>query len=403
MRRAPEIVCILIWVLAGGSGCQSAAATKTNVGGSGSSPHSGSTGTNTSGGNPGTGGTAAQPSASLKLDTVTAHVDGRLGNRVRLTINGEQGASTLASVAVTAFDSTGSGLAWFDTDHDSTLDSSTGYLVPKTIPNDATFNFDLLVPISAALVNWSQAKISLYDRADAVSNELSVSIEQQPVRSSGQACDPTSKADRCDENLECNASSSTCVNHTGPSLSQVAYLSTTDGPTLLAAGADNADDVAEMKLAFQDSQGNPAMVNVDNNDQNQLVSSVTETTGYSILDGTFLFHIDPASTFSQIVNKVTFTAVDLGSHSSTTLTGTLTAAPARGTGASCDYRGFNYCSGNAACVPGTADGTNSCQPLGSAQPAACQAAPVLRSHVQRIDRHGVQPRLEPLGTTDRLR
>jgi hypothetical protein len=377
MRTAPEIVCIAVLVLAGGSGCQSAAETKTNVGGSGSSPHSGSTGTDTSGGNPGTGGTAALPSASLRLDTATAHVDGRRGKRIRLTLSGEQDASALASIAVTAFDSEGNGLAWFDTDHDSKLDSSTGYLVPKTIPHDPTFSFDLLVPISTALVNWSQAKISLYDRTDAVSNELSVSIEQQPVRASGQACDPTAKADRCQEGLECSSSSNTCVNHTGPSLSQVAYLSTTNGPMLLAAGADNADDVAEMRLAFQDSKGNPALVNVDNNDQNQLASSMTETTGYFIRDGAFLFHIDPTSTFSQIVSKVTFTAVDLESHSSTTLTGALVPAPARGTGASCDYRGFNYCSGNAACVPGTAEGANSCQPLGSAQPAVCKAAQVL--------------------------
>src|ERR1700690_3979937 len=226
MRIALGIVGIGILFLGLGPGCQSAAATKSNGTGSGAgSSHlggNGNVGTN-DGGN-GTGGTPALPSASLTLKSASAHFDGRLGNRVRLSITGEQTASNFGSVAVTALDSNGNAINWFDTNLDSTLDSSTGFLVPQAIPNEATFSFDVLIPLSKALLDWSQAKVSLYDRADAVSNELSITVEQQPVRSSGQACAPTAKADRCPTHLECSASSSTCVNHTGPSLSQVAYI-----------------------------------------------------------------------------------------------------------------------------------------------------------------------------------
>jgi hypothetical protein len=363
-------------LLAQGLGCQSAAGNKVGGGGAGNSAHAGGSGAG-QGSSSGTGGSSARPSASITLNGATAHVDGRLGNRVRLTITGQQTLGTFASVAVTAFDSSGNSINWFDTNLDSTLDSSTGFLVPQVIPNETTFSFDLLVPISKALLDWTQAKISLYDRADAVSNELSIPVDKQPQRSSGQACDPASKTDRCQDGLECSAASSTCVSHAGPSLTQVAYVSTTNGPMLLAAGADNADDVIEMKLGFQDAKGAPVLVNIDNNDQNQLASSITESTGYSITDGTFLFHVDPATAFSQVVNKVTFVAVDANSNSSTMLTGTLVPAPSRGSGATCDYRGFNYCSGNSACVPGTAGASNTCQPMGSAQNAVCKLVPVL--------------------------
>ena len=377
MRIALEVAGIGMLLLASGLGCQSADATKQNSDGSGAKAgHTGNSAGSGQGGNS-TGGSSALPSASLTLSSATAHVNGRQGNRVRLTISGTQTVGMFASVAVTALDSSGNSINWFDADHEATLDSSTGNLVPQVIPNEATFSFDLLVPISQALVNWSEAKISLYDRADAVSSELSVAVDQQPVRSSGQACDPASKTDRCDEGLECSASTSTCVNHVGPSLSQVAYLLTTSGPTLLAAGADNADDVIEMKLGFQDSSGNPVQVNIDNNDQNQLTSSMTETAGYSITDGTFLFHIDPATTFSEVVNEVTFVSADAETKSSSMLTATLVPQPSRGSGASCDYRGFNYCSGSAACFPGIAGATNTCQPLGSAQPTVCKAAQLL--------------------------
>ena len=376
VRSTFRIAGIGMLLLAQGLGCQSAAGNKAGGGGAGNSAHVGGSGAG-QGSSSSTGGSSALPSASLTLNGASAHVDGRLGNRVRFTITGEQTAGTLASVAITAFDSGGNSINWFDTNLDSTLDSSTGFLVPQVTPNETPFSFDLLVPISSALVDWTQAKISLYDRADAVSNELSVPVDKQPQRSSGQACDPTAKADRCQSGLECSGSSSTCVNHNGPSLTQVAYVSTTNGPMLLAAGTDNADDVIEMKLGFLDSKGAPVLVNIDNNDQNLLASSITESTGYSIADGTFLFHVDPATTFSQVVNKVTFVADDGNIKSSSMYTGTLVPAPSRGSGATCDYRGFNYCSGNAACYPGTAGASNSCQPVGSAQSAECKMAPVL--------------------------
>jgi hypothetical protein len=318
------------------------------------------------------------PSQSLTLKTATAHIDGRLGNRVRLTISGEQTAGMFASVAVTAFDSNGNSINWFDTNLDSTLDSSTGYLVPQAIPNETTFSFDVLIPLSKALVDWSQAKVSLYDRTDAVSNELSISVEEQPVRSSGQACDPAAKADRCQTGLECSASSSTCINHTGPSLSQVAYVTTSSGPLLVAAGSDNADDLIEMDIDFFDASGASVLVNLNNDSTNpQMASNFTEAGGIKIDDGTFAFQISPSETFTQTVKSVSFTPVDAVAKKGSSLTTSLVAQTSRGSGTPCDIRGFDFCAGNSACVPGLLGATNTCQPLGAAQPSACNAAPTL--------------------------
>jgi hypothetical protein len=383
MRKALRIAGFSMFLLAAGLGCQSAAGTKQSAGGSGAKAgHLGGSGSSNAGGNQGgnngTGGSSALPSVSLALKTATAHFDGRLGNRVRLTISGEQTLGMFASVAVTALDSSGNSINWFDPNHDSTLDSSTGYLVPQAIPHEATFSFDLLVPISQALVDWSQAQISLFDRADAISNQLSVAVEQQPVRTSGQACDPASKTDRCAEGLECSATSSTCVSHVGPSLTQVAYVTTSNGPLLIAAGSDNAEDLIEMHIGFFDSSGSSVLVNLNNDSTSpQMASSFTETAGITPNDGTFAFQISPSETFTQTVKSVSFVPVDAVNKKGTSLTASLLPQPSRGSGSPCDVQGFNFCSGNSACVPGLSGASNTCQPLGSAQPAACKVAPVL--------------------------
>jgi hypothetical protein len=295
-----------------------------------------------------------------------------------LSISGKQTGHTLASVAVTALDGNGSALIWFDTDQNSILDSSTGYLVPQVLPNDATFSFDILVPNSAALAKWTQTKIALFDRTDSVSNELSVAVEQQPVRTTGQACDPAAKVDRCAENLECDTSSNTCVSHLGPSLTKVAYVSTSNGFGIIAEGVDSADDVIEMDIGFFDAAGTPVLVNL-NNDTTQplMVASFAETWGITADDGVFAFQINPAETFTETVKQVSLTPVDIGNHKGAPMTASLLPIPSVGSGASCDIWGLNYCSGKAACMPGTPGAANTCQPLGAAQATACANAPVL--------------------------
>ncbi len=74
--------------------------------------------------------------------------------------------------------------------------------------------------MSNALLDGSQAKISLYDRTDTISNGLQVSVEQQPARASGQACDSAAKSDRCQDGFGCSSSIYTCANYNGPSLTR---------------------------------------------------------------------------------------------------------------------------------------------------------------------------------------
>ena len=325
-----------------------------------------------------TGGTSASLSQSLTLTSATAHVDGRRGNRVRLSISGQQSAADFASVAVLALDASGNGLVWFDTNLDGQEDSATGYLVPQDNPNDTSFNFEILAPLPTPLQGWSQAEISLFDRNGAVSNQLSIPVAEQPVRAAGETCDPTAKADRCGQDLECNSGSATCVNHTGPSLDRVVYMDGPEGPILLASGTDNADDVAVMRLQFMDSQGNAVQVNLDNDTTAPtLQSNFTATSQFTPTDGTYLFQVAPVATFSDTVRQVKFVPVDLNAHVGAGVVAPLTQAPSIGSGTTCDAQGFNYCSGNSACVPGVVGAVNTCQPLGSVQSQACKSAPSL--------------------------
>jgi hypothetical protein len=325
-----------------------------------------------------TGGTPAQPSESLTLVSATAHVDGRRGERVRISVTGKQVASGLASVGVTILDATANLLYWSSTRHDSQLDTATGYLVPQVVPSDADFSFDILVPFSNPILNWAQTKVTLFDRAGAVSNELLVPLEAQPVRKKNEACDANAKADRCDSGLDCSATSNTCVGHGGPGLTQIAYLTTANGPVMLGLGTDNADDVKSMTIDFYDANGAPVAVDLTNDTTSPVkVTTFVEPAGISASDGIFSFAITPAETFSAIVKKVGLTPTDSANIAGGTMITALTAQSSRGSGQTCDIYGFSYCSGSGACSPGLPGADNTCQPIGSVQGTECGAAPTI--------------------------
>ncbi len=369
----PLLGCGLICAMA--LACQAASGPKHGVGGN---PSTGSVGGNSGAGSVGSGGTTALPSDALTLDGVTAHVDGRSGDRVRLKISGQQVVGRLASAAVTPLNSKGERINFFDMDYSGSYDSPTGYFVPPTMPKDATFTFDLLIPLTTELQDWKKAEVFLVDRKDAISNTITVDVEVQPVRTKGSTCDITVQADRCADGLECDASTSTCVTHQRPSLSQVGYFTTTNGPLLIASGTDALDDLVKMRINFFDGTGAPVNINITNDTTNPvLVSSFDEIGGFGLFDGTFVFRINPAPMFTETVKKVELVPIDAQAKQGQPLSGTLTPQPSKGSGAACDYLGFNYCSGNSVCVPGVLGAANACLPITAAQGAVCKSVPVL--------------------------
>jgi hypothetical protein len=377
MRTASSTASLFLWLGLLSVGCQSAIKSKAASGGQ-SSRAGGSSSLGGTGALGETGGGPAEASASLTLTSATAHVDGRRGQDVRISVTGTQAGAGLASVGVTVLDAAGNWVQWFSTRHDSELDSATGYVVPPGLPTDANFSFDIVVPFTNATLTWAQAKIVLFDRTDAVSNELLIPVQAQPQRKQDEACDPTSKADRCNSGLDCNTTSSTCVGHGGPSLTQIAYLTTANGTVMLGLGGDNADDIQSVNIQFYDASGAPVLVDLDNDQSSpHKATSFVETAGLSSSSGAFTFSITPAETFSAIVKKVGLTPTDAANITGSTLTTTLSTQPSRGSGQSCDIYGFDFCSGSAACGPGLPGANNICQPVGSMQGAACKAAPVI--------------------------
>jgi len=335
------------------------------------------------GGNAYAGGTDAGqtqvlPSDALTLTSASARVDGRRGNRVRLSISGTQQPGALASVAVTALDASGNTLYWYSTRHDGQFDSATGYLVPSALPREREFQTELVVVTTNALLTWAQARVSLYDRTDAVSNELLVAVEAQPVKNRGDSCDPSARLDRCASRLECDAASSTCVDHTGPTFTKAGYWTTNEGPVIVATGVDNADDVKEVEIGFLDGNGSPVQVNLNNDSANPLMaSSFVETAGIFSSDGQLTFQITPTETFTEVVKGVTLVPVDSAGKRGDAISASLMPQPSRGSGMTCDTNGFDYCAGSSACVPGLPGANNVCQPITSVQGSKCAAAPVL--------------------------
>jgi hypothetical protein len=297
---------------------------------------------------------------------------------VRLTIAGEQTEQSFAYVGVTALDASDNPLTWFSVNHDNRRDSAIGYLVPTTVPTDSNFQFELVVPITNQLLTWSKAKLALFDRSAAVSNELIATVVTQPERHKNDACDPVSRVDRCAAGLECSAATSTCVTHTGPHLDKAGYWSTNDGPILIATGTDNADDLTSVDISFLDASGSSVQVNMNNDTENPVMaSSFLEPATACSNDGQIAFHINPTPTFTDVVKGVSMVPVDAAGLKGAAVTATLQAQPERGSGAACDIHGLDYCSGTAVCYPGSTDAKNTCQPTTAMQTTECKSAPVL--------------------------
>jgi hypothetical protein len=202
-----------------------------------------------------------------------------------------------------------------------------------------------------------------------VSNAMVANVTKQAFVTSGQSCDPNVLLNRCGLGLACIGKTPVCTAGVAPQIAKFSYFKGTNGPRLLIAGTDPADDLSLLHLAFLDASGHPVLVDMTGNGD-YANSYDVDASSLSLL-GAFFDDIQAAPMFDSTVIKLVATPIGASTGSGTPVTATIATEPLSATGKSCDARGFSGCVAGDACVAG------SCVTIAAAEAAAATAAPLL--------------------------
>jgi hypothetical protein len=202
-----------------------------------------------------------------------------------------------------------------------------------------------------------------------VSNAMVAIVTKQAFMSSGQSCDPSVLVNRCALGLSCTGKTPVCTAGVAPQVTKFSYFHGTNGPRLLIAGTDPADDLSLLHLAFLDASSHPVLVDMTGNGDYANSYDVDGST-LSVL-GAFFDSIQAAPMFDSTVAKLVVTPIGASTGSGSPVTASVATEALGATGKSCDVRGFSGCVAGDTCVAG------SCVTIASAQTAAAKGAPVL--------------------------
>lgn len=336
-------------------------------------------------GSPDAGRADAGPDAGpLRLDSVTAQVSGRRGQDLLLTVAGRDGSKRIVAVMVKVADGSGGPIAGFDSHQSGTLDADLGPATPAaTLQGQAAINTTATVEgivgrlaLAPGAPVVGRVMVSLRDEQGAASNEVTAQVASQPVRGAGEGCDPASLTDRCGAGLGCAGTPATCQG-LGPEITQLAYLRTDGGPTLLVAGTAQADELASLHVDFEDASGASINVVVDPGPPAVTASGADITTNGASFNGLFVVSKQQVPGFDTLCPQIGITPTDKAGHAGATKHALPANMVTHAAGAACDLLGFNACAASLVCAPNPPPEAPTCQTLSTAQAARCAAAVTL--------------------------
>jgi hypothetical protein len=339
--------------------------------------HSGGSGV---GGSTGSGGskatTTTQVVVTLSAQSVTASVVGIHGDDLALSIKGTQTAvGDVLAAQVTLLDASSNAITFFDTNQDGVADPGSGSLVFDTAPTVTSFTGTGTIAKAGLLGSLSKVSVKLIDINGGTSNLVTANVTQQPILTEGASCDPKGITNRCAITTGCTGTTPKCTTPIVPTIDKFAYLSTASGGYAIVSGSDMASPLASVFVEFLDGSGAP--VGFDTTGSGSKDFSFTSSNGITNYSGVFLWKINPSSDFVAAVAQLKLTLTDEESKNSTPVTAVKAAIPVRSDGAACDTRGFDACSTNSLCWPGTSANSGMCQTISSKQNASCTAATTL--------------------------
>jgi hypothetical protein len=332
------------------------------------------------GGSMNSGGTKAttttQNVVTLSAQSVTATVVGIHGDDLALSIKGTQTVvGDLLAAQVTLLDASSNAITFFDTNQDGISDPGPGSLVFDAAPTATSFTGTGTIAKAGLLGSLSKVSVKLIDINGGTSNLVTANVTQQPILTEGASCDPKGITNRCANTTGCIGATPKCTTPIVPTIDKFAYLSTASGGYAIVSGTDMASPLASVFVEFLDGSGAP--VGFDTTGSGSKDFSFTSSNGITNYSGVFLWKINPSSDFVAAVAQLKLTLTDQESKNSTPVTAVKAAIPVRNDGAACDTRGFDVCSTNSLCWPGTTANSGTCQTISSKQNASCTAATTL--------------------------
>lgn len=345
------------------------AATDSEDGGGGDGGSAGSGGT---GGRGGGGGEA--PGEAPRLTAFAARISGRSGDDLTLDLAGTDADEDTQALWLRLTDAGDRPIVAFDSDGDGVLDSGEGLVA---LPAEARGSRDIAATLTlGGLFRTAKVAAALVDAAGHASDEETATVQAQPVRSSGEGCDPTTIADRCESTLTCRGEPATCHPPEAPEVTRAAYLRNGDGAVLLVEGNEPDDDLNRMEIGFLDASGNPVAIDMD-------TDGTPESTRYefdasnSCSAGRFFALYVADGSFVQRVNRLEFVPKDAGGRAGPPVEAQLADPVIRNRGQSCDPHGFDQCKEGTLCAPGVPDADNRCTTASTVRNDACGDAPLL--------------------------
>jgi hypothetical protein len=321
------------------------------------------------------GGVTAGTSTTMFLDSAAAQVTGRRGLDVHLTLTGHDSAKAIAGVMVRLLDGDGNPIAGFDSQQSGALDSELGpatlaapVLGQATIATAATIE-----GMAARAPRIASVAVSLRDAQGFTSNEIVAAVTPQPVRQSGEGCDPDALLDRCAPTLGCRDNPATCQDGLAPTITRLAFQTGATGPIIRMAGTGPQDDLSGIHVDFEDASGNSITVPLDGDNAPPVASFDLDATGDSS-NGTFLIALQQSPGFDTACPQIAVTPTDEAGHTGATTNAVPVAPLIRAAGAACDLQGFDACVAGQVCVARALPLGPTCQSLTTLQAARCSAA-----------------------------
>lgn len=325
------------------------------------------------------GGLAFAP----QLTSVEARVAGRTGRDLVLAVKGKDRNLDALTVWVRLMDAQGAAVIGIDANRDGRADASEG---PLTLEGKKWVGEVLTATATerglfARAPGVAKVGVAIVDAASLRSDELVVSVIQQPVRARGETCDPLFVDNRCEAGLGCRGTPSVCDEGRAPEITRMAfYRSSVDGgtgsPTILIEGTEPEDDLSSILFQFQNAQGQSVSIDSDGDGTPDMASFTQDALGLAV-DGTFFLRMQSGQDLDKQVPKLVATASDVAGHTGAPKSALPTTIPVRSAGATCDARGFDTCGPNLSCSPGTLGAVNTCANAFNLRTARCSSATIL--------------------------
>ena len=321
------------------------------------------------------GADSAGPSAAPTQSGVEARVSGRAGHDLRIELVGKDPNGDATGVHVEALDAAGAPVLAFraslsvDPDSAETTQAFDAPVKGASFVGSVTFRgLAFEHPLIASM------SVAVVDAAGNAATSETVAVAPQTLAGLGEACDAKYVTSRCGAGFGCRGTPPACAEGLAPELTQLAYLNDAAGARILLAGEEPEDDLATIHLEFLDAAGAPLQVDFDGDEAPDGDAFDVDATGKGA-DGAFFVRVDPAGEFGVLVPQIAATAIDAAGHSGARKTIKQTKPSAKGSGSTCDPRGFDACTASSVCSPGVVGVANTCKAVASLRASECNLAP----------------------------